>query len=48
MWRKPRKALSLQQYHIAVIEEGIRQADAGELVSQREVKKMLNRLRRKR
>jgi RHH-type transcriptional regulator, rel operon repressor / antitoxin RelB len=39
--------LELQQYHIALIEEGIRQADAGELVDHSEVEKMVAKLRRR-
>lgn len=39
--------LELQQYHIALIEEGIRQADAGELVDHSEVEKLVAKLRRK-
>jgi predicted transcriptional regulator len=39
--------LDLQQYHIEMIEKGIRQADAGDLVDQREVEKMVAKLRRK-
>ena len=33
--------LSLNEYHIAVIKEGIRQADAGELVPHEEVRRRL-------
>jgi predicted transcriptional regulator len=39
--------LDLQQYHIELIEKGIRQADAGELVDHRDVEKMVAKLRRK-
>jgi len=39
--------LELQQYHIRLIEEGIRQADAGELVDHAEVEKMMAKLRRR-
>jgi predicted transcriptional regulator len=39
--------LELQQYHIELIEKGIRQADAGELVEHNEVEKMVAKLRRK-
>ena len=39
--------LELQQYHIELIEKGIRQADAGELVDQSEVEKMVGRLLQK-
>ncbi len=39
--------LDLQQYHIDLIEKGIRQADAGEVVPHSEVEKMIARLRRK-
>ncbi len=39
--------LDLNQYHIDLIENGIRQADAGELVDHHEVVKMAARLRRK-
>ncbi|MGB8885223.1 MAG: hypothetical protein WCC87_00785 [Candidatus Korobacteraceae bacterium] len=38
--------LELQQYHIALIEEGIRQANAGDLVDHSEVEKMVAKLRR--
>ena len=40
--------LDLQQYHIELIEKGIRQADNGELVDHSEVEKMVAKLRRKR
>jgi predicted transcriptional regulator len=39
--------LDLQQYHIELIEKGIRQADAGELVEHSDVEKMIAKLRRK-
>jgi len=39
--------LDLQQYHIELIEKGIRQADAGELVDHSEVEKMVAKLRRR-
>jgi RHH-type rel operon transcriptional repressor/antitoxin RelB len=39
--------LDLQQYHIELIEKGIRQADAGELVEHSDVEKMVAKLRRK-
>ena len=39
--------LELQQYHIRLIEEGIRQADAGELVDHAEVEEMMAKLRRR-
>ena len=39
--------LELNQYHTALIERGIRQADAGELVDHSEVEKIAARLRRK-
>jgi RHH-type rel operon transcriptional repressor/antitoxin RelB len=32
--------LSLQEYHLALIDEGIRAADAGEVIGQKEVVKM--------
>jgi len=38
--------LDLNQYHIALIEQGIKQADAGELVDHAEVEKMVADLRR--
>ena len=38
--------LDLQQYQIALIEKGIEQADAGELVDHAEVEKMVARLLR--
>lgn len=39
--------LELQRYHIELIEEGVRQADAGRVVGHSEVEKMMARLRRK-
>ena len=39
--------LDLQQYHIELIEEGVRQADAGELVDHSDVEKIVAKLRRK-
>ncbi len=39
--------LDLQQYHLELIENGIREADAGDLVDHAEVKKMTSRLRQK-
>jgi RHH-type rel operon transcriptional repressor/antitoxin RelB len=39
--------LDLQQYHIELIEKGIRQADAGELVDHSEVENMLAKLHHK-
>ena len=39
--------LELQQYHIELIEKGIQQADAGELVDHTEVERMAARLLRK-
>ena len=33
--------LSLQEYHLALIDEGIRQADAGQLIPHSEIKKMV-------
>jgi predicted transcriptional regulator len=39
--------LDLQQYHIELIEEGMREADAGELVDHSEVENMVAGLRRK-
>ena len=39
--------LDLQQYHIELIEKGIRQADAGEVVDHRDVEKIVAKLRRK-
>lgn len=39
--------LDLQQYHLELIENGIREADAGDLVDHSEVKKMISRLRQK-
>jgi predicted transcriptional regulator len=39
--------LDLQQYHVELIEKGIRQADAGELVDHREVEKIVAKLSRK-
>jgi predicted transcriptional regulator len=40
--------LSLQQYHLALIEEGIREADAGHTVPHSQVKKMVASLSKKR
>jgi RHH-type rel operon transcriptional repressor/antitoxin RelB len=39
--------LDLQLYHIELIEKGIRQADAGELVDHSDVAKIVAKLRRK-
>lgn len=39
--------LDLQQYHVALIENGIRQADAGELVDHADVERMVARMLRK-
>jgi len=39
--------LDLQRYHIELIEKGIRQANAGELVGHAEVEKMVAKLRRR-
>jgi RHH-type transcriptional regulator, rel operon repressor / antitoxin RelB len=39
--------LSLQEYHLALIDEGIRQDDAGEVVSHEEVMKKIRSLSRK-
>jgi predicted transcriptional regulator len=39
--------LELQQYHMALIEQGIREADAGDLVDHSEVEKMVAKLRRR-
>jgi predicted transcriptional regulator len=39
--------LDLQQYQIELIEEGVRQADAGELVDHSDVEKIVAKLRRK-
>ena len=39
--------LDLQQYHIKLIEEGVRQADAGELVDHSDVEKIVAKLRHK-
>jgi predicted transcriptional regulator len=38
--------LDLQQYHLQLIREGIRQADAGELVDHTDVEKMVSKLQR--
>jgi predicted transcriptional regulator len=40
--------LDLQQYHLRLIAEGIRQADAEELIDHAEVEKMVSKLRRRR
>ena len=40
--------LDLQQYHIRLIEEGIREADAGELIEHEQVSKLVTKLRRRR
>jgi predicted transcriptional regulator len=39
--------LSLQEYHLALIDEGIRAADAGEVVPHSEVLKMIESLSQK-
>jgi predicted transcriptional regulator len=39
--------LELQQYHMALIEQGVREADAGDLVDHSEVEKMVAKLRRR-
>jgi len=39
--------LELNRYHVQLIEEGIRQADAGDLIDHTEVVKMVSRVRRK-
>lgn len=39
--------LELQQYQIELIEQGIRQGDAGDLVDHSEVEKMIAKLRRR-
>lgn len=39
--------LDLQQYHLELIENGIREADAGDLIDHSEVKKMISKLRQK-
>jgi predicted transcriptional regulator len=39
--------LDLQQYHLELIENGIREADAGDLVDHADVKKMISKLRQK-
>lgn len=39
--------LDLNQYHIELMERGIREADAGKLIDHAEVEKMASRLRRK-
>ena len=39
--------LDLQRYHIRLIEEGIREADAGEVVDHSEVEKMVSKLLRR-
>jgi predicted transcriptional regulator len=39
--------LDLQRYHIQLIEEGIRQADAGELLDHEQVEKLVVRPRRR-
>ncbi len=39
--------LDLQQYHIALIKEGIRDADAGDLIDHDEVIDFVKKLRRK-
>ncbi|MGH9644234.1 MAG: CopG family ribbon-helix-helix protein [Terriglobales bacterium] len=38
--------LELNQYHIKLIEKGIRAADAGDLVSHADVKKMIGKMGR--
>jgi predicted transcriptional regulator len=39
--------LSLQEYHLALIEEGIRQDEAGEVISHEEVMKRISSLSKK-
>ncbi|HWB31827.1 MAG TPA: ribbon-helix-helix protein, CopG family [Acidobacteriaceae bacterium] len=39
--------LSLQEYHLALIDEGIRAADAGDVIPQSEVEKMIRSLSKK-
>ncbi len=39
--------LDLQRYHMRLIEEGIREADAGEVVDHSEVEKMVSKLLRR-
>lgn len=39
--------LDLHQYHVSLIENGIREADAGELVDHVEVKEMMSKLRQR-
>jgi len=39
--------LSLDEYHVALIEEGIRQADAGQLIPPSDVVKMITERSRK-
>ncbi len=39
--------LSLQEYHVALIEEGIRAADAGDVIPHSEVVKMIRSLSKK-
>lgn len=39
--------LDLQRYHIALIEKGIQQANAGELIDHQEVERMVAKLRRR-
>ncbi len=39
--------LDLQAYHLELIENGIREAEAGDLVDHAEVKKMTSKLRQK-
>jgi predicted transcriptional regulator len=39
--------LDLHRYHVELIEEGVRQADRGQLVDHRQVEKIVARLRRK-
>lgn len=39
--------LELQQYHIRLIEEGMREADAGELIDHGEVSQLVTKLRRR-
>jgi predicted transcriptional regulator len=40
--------LDLHRYHVGLIQEGIRQADRGQIIDHSEVEKMVAKLRRKR
>jgi predicted transcriptional regulator len=44
--QKPKRE-TLAEYHIRMIEEGIRDADAGRLIDDKDLEKAVNKLRRR-